>query len=85
MTPPKLENFLSSGKLDDFIIKISNSSFWNKYKINNGLIYYTGSRNIIEKIANKFIGKNFSEKKIKKLLLDHNRNSSVIIKTNNFF
>ena len=78
-------NYSSYGKLDDFVIKITNSTIWHKYETCAGFIYYTGSMAIVEKLNKQFLSKNFSEKKIKKFLLDHNRNSSMIIKTNNFF
>ena len=81
----KVENSLFTGKIENFVIKINTSIIWNKYKINNGFVYYTGSVALVEKLKEQFLNKNFSEKKIKKFLLDHNRNSSLIIKTNNFF
>ena len=81
----KVKSSLFSGKLENFVIKITDSITWNKYKIKNGFIFYTGSIALVEKIKGQFLYKNFSEEKIKKFLLDHNRNSSLIINTNNFF
>ena len=79
------KNFLYSGKLQDFTIKITNNTIWNKYKINDGIIYYTGSIDLVEKLKNQYVGKKFSEKKIKKFLLHHNRNTSIIMKINDSF
>ena len=39
----KVENSLFTGKIENFVIKINTSIIWNKYKINNGFVYYTGS------------------------------------------
>ena len=80
------KNFLYSGKLKkDFTIKITDNNIWNKYKLNDGLIYYTGSIDLVEKLKNQYIGKKFSEINIKKFLLNHNRNTSIIMKTKDFF
>ena len=66
MNPSQGVNFLFSGKVDDFTVKIINNTIWNKYKTNDGLIYYTGSIALVEKLKNQYLGKkDFQKKKLR--------------------
>ena len=62
-------------------IKFVKQAGWKEIKIQGGNIYHTGSRNIIDKLMRIFYIKNFDENKIRRFLLDNNRNCSFIVKT----
>ena len=57
---------------------------WKKRKFKNGLIYYTGSKDFIERLE-KLLNELIKLNKIKKFLLITNRNSSVIIQIGSNF
>ena len=60
------------------------TNVWKKRKFKNGLIYYTGSKDFIERLE-KLLNESFKLNKIKKFLLITNRNSSVIIQIGSNF
>ena len=62
-------------------IRFVKQAGWKEIKIQGGNIYHTGSRNIIDKLMRIFYIKNFDENKIRRFLLDNNRNCSFIVKT----
>ena len=65
-------------------IDLVTTNIWKKKKFKAGFIYYTGTKNLIEKLE-KLLNESFKLNKIKKFLLINNRNSSVIIQTGSSF
>ena len=65
-------------------IDVETTYIWKKRKFKTGFIYYTGSKDLIEKLE-KLLNESFKLNKIKKFLLINNRNSSVIIQTGSSF
>ena len=65
-------------------IDVVTSNVWKKQKVGTGFIYYTGSKDFIDKLE-KLLNESFRLNKIKKFLLINNRNSSAIIKIGSTF
>lgn len=65
-------------------IDLVTTNIWKKKKFKEGFIYYTGTKDLIERLE-KLLNESFKLNKIKKFLLINNRNSSVIIQTGSSF
>ena len=64
-------------------IKFVKQVGWKEVKIQDVYIFYTGSKKVIDNLMKISCIKNFDENRIRKFLLDNNRNCSFIIKAKN--
>lgn len=65
-------------------IDLVTTKIWKRKKFKAGFIYYTGTKDFIERLE-KLLNESLKLNKIKKFLLINNRNSSVIIQTGSSF
>ena len=66
-------------------IRFVKQAGWKETKIKGINIFYTGSKKVIDNLIKILYFKNFVENRIRKFLLDDNRNCSFIIKAKNIF
>ena len=64
-------------------IRFVKQAGWKETKIKGINIFYTGSKKVIDNLIKILCFKNFDENRIRKFLLDDNRNCSFIIKAKN--